>query len=578
MKPDLRSCFPIWEHLTTVLPGGEVSARSRRTVFESASSQGVSYLEKQLPKLGKAIYQSFETGSLPIVEGFSYCYGRPRLFRELFSRVYKINGELRQNPLSRAQIATAKKILQLTLCFYKVERPAASAVEDEVVADFAKVQQYNSNIEQSWDEADRQFLNRAKRLVCRVLSNTDFRDIVPRHGPGAVFGGARPHEKWRPFLHYPRIHEVWPDEEYQYASLSHLCDDGVNNRARVGDPIVRIVTVPKNADTVRMIAVEERYPQFIKLGIMDKIYQVVERHPLTRGYVNFSDQTINHVYAECGSIDRSYATIDLTAASDTVSNALVKRLLPARLFRDFDRLRAVKARWKGVDIPLHSYATMGSALCFPIEAIVFWALVAECIGSAKVVVYGDDIIVPNHMYDKVVECLHVFGMRVNLGKSYHAGFFRESCGQDFYHGYNISIVKWRKPVDLINCSITIRDACSAFLNEIKECWGVAVSNSLFHCMVKTVGPLPHSRYAFNKGVAYITDEEWSLNDVVMKVRWNSSYQRKEYRIEIFRPRQRKVPDTWYEIFRSLTGHGSLTRSSSYDDPKRMTRAWSWVEL
>jgi len=63
-----------------------------------------------------------------------------------------------------------------------------------------------------------------------------------------------------------------------------------------------------------------------------------------------------------------------------------------------------------------------------------------------VIVYGDDIIVPAHEYTRVASALKSFGFKVNEKKSFYKGHFRESCGADFFMGYDVSYVKVRQPL------------------------------------------------------------------------------------------------------------------------------------
>jgi hypothetical protein len=102
---------------------------------------------------------------------------------------------------------------------------------------------------------------------------------------------------------------------------------------------------------------------------------------------------------------------------------------------------------------------MGSALCFPFEAMVFLTVVFLGIqrslnttlslkdiksfeGSVRV--YGDDIIVPVDHVDEVNRMLQTFGFVVNTGKSFWNGKFRESCGKEYYNGEDVSIVRCRQ--------------------------------------------------------------------------------------------------------------------------------------
>jgi hypothetical protein len=99
---------------------------------------------------------------------------------------------------------------------------------------------------------------------------------------------------------------------------------------------------------------------------------------------------------------------------------------------------------------------MGSALTFPIEAIIFTVIAA--MGSeltaqpsarllaGRVSVYGDDIVVPVSAVDRVVDYLNLFGFKVNMHKSFWSGYFRESCGKEYYAGTDVSVVRLRSEV------------------------------------------------------------------------------------------------------------------------------------
>jgi hypothetical protein len=102
---------------------------------------------------------------------------------------------------------------------------------------------------------------------------------------------------------------------------------------------------------------------------------------------------------------------------------------------------------------------MGSALCFPIEAMVFTTMVFLGIQrslntpldrkslksfAGSVRVFGDDLIVPKDHVHAVVSSLELFGARVGTDKSFWTGKFRESCGREYFNGHDVSIVRVRQ--------------------------------------------------------------------------------------------------------------------------------------
>jgi hypothetical protein len=102
---------------------------------------------------------------------------------------------------------------------------------------------------------------------------------------------------------------------------------------------------------------------------------------------------------------------------------------------------------------------MGSALTFPVEAMVFLVVVLigieksarmpltyqkvkSLVGSLRI--YGDDIIVPVDYVPAVIASLESFGFKVNSNKSFWTGKFRESCGGEYYDGFDVTPVKFRR--------------------------------------------------------------------------------------------------------------------------------------
>jgi hypothetical protein len=101
---------------------------------------------------------------------------------------------------------------------------------------------------------------------------------------------------------------------------------------------------------------------------------------------------------------------------------------------------------------LRKFASMGSALTFPIQSLVFFCI---CVGAGlslerrpdpkkiwrlarQVRVYGDDLIVPVAWVPRVKELFQLLYLKVNSDKTFSAGNFRESCGTDAYGGYEVT--------------------------------------------------------------------------------------------------------------------------------------------
>jgi hypothetical protein len=120
----------------------------------------------------------------------------------------------------------------------------------------------------------------------------------------------------------------------------------------------------------------------------------------------------------------------------------------------------------GTLIELSKHAPMGSALCFPIMALAIWSLltahtctaqVAKAIRASgslnkrretfkwdkPVYVYGDDIILHSDFADSASQVLESVGLKVNTNKSFVRSLFRESCGGEYYNGWDVTPVRLR---------------------------------------------------------------------------------------------------------------------------------------
>jgi hypothetical protein len=224
---------------------------------------------------------------------------------------------------------------------------------------------------------------------------------------------------------------------------------------------VQVLAVPKTLKTPRIIAREPTCMMYAQQALLGLLTENVDSDDLLSRFVNFNDQTFNQRMAKEGSINGALATLDLSEASDRVSNLHVKALLDH--FPSFagavDACRSMKADVPGRGtVVLSKFASMGSALCFPFEMVVFLTVIFCGIEKAlkrqltrkdiksfagQVRIYGDDIIVPVDFVIPVVNELEAFGLKVNKTKSFWVGKFRESCGKEYYDGSDVSIVRVR---------------------------------------------------------------------------------------------------------------------------------------
>ena len=287
--------------------------------------------------------------------------------------------------------------------------------------------------------------------------------IVPKHGPGATADQLMGNQKYQQSEWTVRLQEVLSYENFIVPNAKYALDVDVTFREPGEEIPVKVISVPKTQKTPRIIAIEPTCMQYAQQAVLEQLVHAIENHPVLNSLLGFSDQIPNQEMARIGSEDGSLASLDLSEASDRVSNQLVRTMLSdhPHLLRVVEATRSRKADVPGHGvIRLAKFASMGSALCFPIEAMVFLTLVMMALQKEhnqqctsrfsikryrnQVRIYGDDIIVPSDSALSVITELESFGTLVNRGKSYWTGRFRESCGKEYYAGSDVSIVKFRR--------------------------------------------------------------------------------------------------------------------------------------
>jgi hypothetical protein len=225
---------------------------------------------------------------------------------------------------------------------------------------------------------------------------------------------------------------------------------------------VRVISVPKTLKTPRIIAIEPAVMQYTQQSLSRSLLSAIREDSFLSFAIGTDNQDPNRDLARRGSLSGDLATLDLSEASDRVSNQHVLALFAGwpGLSRAIQATRSRKADVLGHGVlRLAKFASMGSALTFPIEAMVFLTVIllgieqelsaplaAKDIKSlrGRVRVFGDDLIVPRDNVLSVCDVLSTFGYKVNVDKSFWTGRFRESCGKEYYDGHDVSIVKVRR--------------------------------------------------------------------------------------------------------------------------------------
>jgi len=200
--------------------------------------------------------------------------------------------------------------------------------------------------------------------------------------------------------------------------------------------------VPKTKDVSRTICTEPSLNMFYQLGL-----GCILEKELKRQYgIDLKNQAeFNRDLCFRASLDESFCTIDLESASDTIHPSLIKGICPP--FEGLVNLfRSSTSRFGEQIIPLHMVSTMGNGFTFPLQTLLFTCAALAVLNSYGVKpkfrgtginlgVFGDDIILPNFMFERMTHFLRLLGFRPNLGKSFNRGNFRESCGYDYFRGH-----------------------------------------------------------------------------------------------------------------------------------------------
>lgn len=170
--------------------------------------------------------------------------------------------------------------------------------------------------------------------------------------------------------------------------------------------------------------------------------------------IDLSDQSRNKSLARLGSLCDSWATIDMSSASDLWSTMFVMNHVSFSWFHLLDSCRSKNytiydKKGKGKTCSFHKFSTMGNGFTFELETLLFYAVCKSAIDMSVgdyqpndiVSVYGDDIIIPKEHYDVCTGALNICGHIVNEEKSFRSGPFRESCGGDYFNGFDVTPCK-----------------------------------------------------------------------------------------------------------------------------------------
>lgn len=353
----------------------------------------------------------------------------------------------------------------------------------------------------------------ARHLIARILGELDINEWLDacRFGPGSVVAicgtsdvaktssaiGVTP--ELQPFT------EVLLNKEYPgwAKALTYGGKMPIDVDAMPGG---KFGTVPKTALTDRCIETQPLLNAFLQTGlgrIMRNRLSKVGTRLLVDGNVrlvgaDLSDQSLNQALAREGSVSGELATIDLSNASDLIARAIVENLLPPDWLHAMNLCRTHRIEFRGEVKTLSRFSSMGNGFTFELESLIFYAICRATIDSPYssagkrhrtphdrlVSVYGDDIVVNCHHVVDVHRALEGFGFVVNAKKSFHSGYFRESCGADWFHGHAVRPFFLKEEITTVPQCITVANGMRrvAARRNLENGYHVAYAKTYFYAL------------------------------------------------------------------------------------------------
>jgi len=453
--------------------------RDVQTIQSRFKHEGYGFLSVALSSLCDALDKGISTGSFTCPTAFSKRRGEalPKFLSGLLCKVFDTKtGQLLELASSHA-IKCLREILRL---FKKVKLRPKQTIRLDCQAR-AKFVETDARIQRHlFDIGRTDFLRAAARVLLPNLDEFDSGTLLYKHGPGGVAEKVKANIKWVGLLEACRqdvqlskllgidlgfFTETQLDSYQDSISGLPLFESSTyrlnSTQQYAASGVAKLLTVYKDSTSRRTITAEPVLKQYWQQGLNTYLRDRIKECGVLSQSLTLSDQSKNQELAMEGSLTGKYATLDLSSASDLLSNNLVGFVFGRKhvFYQHMVRSRSPYVDvGQGQHLLLEKFAGMGNALTFPVQSVVF-ATLAICAmleqdgkepsyvnmrrAASKVRVYGDDIIVDTHYAHRVVDWLVSFGLIVNQKKSFLVGYFKESCGVDAYRGIDVTPVYLR---------------------------------------------------------------------------------------------------------------------------------------
>lgn len=268
--------------------------------------------------------------------------------------------------------------------------------------------------------------------------------------------------------------EIPDDSEYTFRHSNGVCSDaktlleklkkwvavtGGFENCRFGNGMlapqeqpVKPICVPKTFKVPRVIVPQPTY-QCSCLHMVRLMLQTSSRIGSHSRFFNVEDQETNRLKCLEGSINKRYATVDMSSASDSISRYDAYRALPDWVVRFAWPHLEKKLLVNGSTFPIRMFGTSGNPITFIVEGHYFLAfaevardLYIEFTGDKDVLpsyYFGDDGVVDVKILETLISLFEIAGFIVNEDKTFTGtDGFRESCGVEYLHGMDVKSIYW----------------------------------------------------------------------------------------------------------------------------------------
>lgn len=423
-------------------------ARDVDTFERRLASEGESFITKTLPTLGKAIDRALQGNTVLFTTAFKKAHRTkiPVFMQVLFRRVFSESGWVKVDPC----IDSIRMLRQVCYWCKKVEKGYSDESLQLAVKEFIQIDQSLPECEEMLPQA---LLGTARAIIEHMFAGIGSIRHRPRHGPGAVASGDTACDKRKLSTKYTQLERVFRPIPW-FFSLRDASEsiETVLDRPCKPYGLSRTEFVEKDSSGPRTIGLEPSEYMWVQQAVKGWMYTHLETRSSARGQVNFTNQDINRNLAL---YPDEWETLDMSKASDRNSFALVKALFKnTRLWPYLQASRTPGTVLPNGDVLLYKkFAPMGSAVCFPVQACVYYALACATLhfqgmplvlAFSRVFVYGDDLIVPRGYFSALTRSFESVQLRFNPDKCCTHGKFRESCGMDAYDGVAVTPLRMRK--------------------------------------------------------------------------------------------------------------------------------------